>query len=104
MAQQHINDIANNCLYFTDRNGRVLNKHGNPGSKSLEMEYKDKDLTIYFFAFASPRTNGSCHVKVTEKGNVVFEAEGNYTAYAHGMAAKIYVPGNWEEKIPEWKK
>lgn len=102
--QKHINEIVNNCLHFAGKNGRMLGKQGNPFSKSLRMSYASDSLSIEFNVLASPFSNGSCSVKVTDNGVVVLEADGNYTAYAHGMTAKTYVSGDWEKRIPEWKR
>ncbi len=103
-TQQHINNLVNNCLYFASRNGKLIGGHSNSVSKSQSRKYEKDGLAINFRVYASGFSNGSCSVKVTEKDSVVLEADGNFTAYAHGMIAKTYVPGDWETKIPEWKK
>lgn len=103
-TQQHINDITNDCVHFASKNGKSVGGHSNPVSMSRVMKYENDGLTIDFRVYASGYSNGSCHVKVTDESAVVFEADGNYTAYAHGMTAKTYVSGDWEKRIPAWKQ
>ena len=99
--QRHLETLVNRCMVFTDRNGKVLHKDSNPVCCSLSMKYKKEDLTIEFSAYANVHSNGSCYVQVQQKGEVVLNASGNFTASAFNITAETYVPGNWEKKIPE---
>lgn len=100
--QKHLNDLVNNGIAFVDRKGKVLFKESNPVSKQLSKEYIDEDLEVSFRVQASPYGNGFCEVKVTQNGNPVLEAEGNFMAYAFNTKATTYVKGEWEDKIPKW--
>lgn len=93
------NRLTNQILEFVDRHGRVLEKSGSPVSAHLRMRYEAGDLVAHFSVYASPMGNGSCRVKVTVRGGVVFRAHGCYTASAWGMTAKTYKAGAWEKRL-----
>lgn len=104
--QKHIHDLAWRCIKFVDSNppsSKILDRGSNPFSSYLRMSYKGKDMFIEFRVQSSPYSNGSSHVLVKFKGKRVFEAKGNFIATIGNMVADIYVPGDWEKKIPKVK-
>lgn len=101
--RKHLNDLVNNCIAFADRKGRLVHASSTPASKHRSREYLCEDLEIFFSVYASPYGNGSCEVKVVQRGNVVLEAESNFMAYAFNTKATTYVKGEWENKIPKWE-
>lgn len=103
--QKHLNQLVNNCLYYADRNGRVLEKFSNRVSAQLAIEYRDPNGTyIVFRVYESGYSNGSCRIEVRQGETVVLEAKGNYMAGAFNMEAETYQSGDWEKNIPEWKR
>jgi len=98
--QQHLQDLVNRCLIFTDRNGKVLNKVSTPVTSWLGMKYEGKDLYIQFSVAASAMGNGGSRVIVKHKGKLVLQATGSFTVAAFNLTAKVYIPGAWEKKIP----
>ena len=101
--KEHLDELVNNCLIFTDRNGRVLDKAGSPVSARLEMEYSQDDIYIHFRVQQSPYGNGSLSLKVKVEDVVVLQATGNYIGRPCGIVAKTYKPGSWEKLIPKYK-
>jgi hypothetical protein len=95
----HIDDLARKAMILTDREGKIIDREGNPFSASLTMEYKRDGLYIWFHAFCSPHSNGNSQVKIKENEVLVFEAEGKFVTSAYNMQAKTYAPGAWEQKI-----
>ena len=99
--QQHLQTLVNRCMVFTDRNGKVLGKSGNPMYSSLHMKYEGQDLTIEFDAYQYfAMSNGSCYVRVEEGEKVVLDASGNFMTAAFNVTAKTYISGDWKKKIP----
>ena len=99
--QAHINVLVNRCLVFTDTNGKVLHKAGNPVTAELEMKYEGKDFVIKFFASSHAMGSGVCRLRVRYKGKLVLVAKGSYMTAAYDITANTYTPGDWEKKIPE---
>lgn len=98
-SEKHLTELVNRCMVFADRRGKVLEKGSNPFSSWLKMRYSKKGLLITFHAQCSPHSNGSCRVEVEENGKTVLEASGNFMTAAFNVAAKTYVPGDWEKKV-----
>ena len=96
----NLDELVNRCLIFADRNGKVLDRGSHPFSTWLSMEYESKELSIEFRVQSSPYSNGSSHVKVSQDGKTVLEAEGSFTVSAYNMEAKAYIPSDWEKRIP----
>ncbi len=99
--QKHLVNLVNRCLVFTDRKGKVLAKEGTPVTSLLEMKYQGDNLLIKFFASNAAMGNGVCRISVKYKGELVLAAKGRYSIAAYDIEARIYIPGEWEKKIPE---
>ena len=99
--RDHIVNLVNRCLVFTDRKGEVLDKTSTPVTSTLQMKYEGNDFFINFFASSTAMGNGICWVNVKYKGEVVLAAEGKYMVAAYDTTATIYIAGDWEKNIPD---
>ncbi|MDO8511231.1 MAG: hypothetical protein Q7S55_03635 [Nanoarchaeota archaeon] len=100
-----LDDLVDQCLIVTDRNGIILRKDGNPVSSFLSMEYQSDYGKIRFDVQSSAQGNGSYDVEVKDGRKIIFKAQGNYTASPYNSEAVKYVSGDWEKQLKkEYKK
>src|SRR3989344_9672593 len=92
-------NLVDQCLIVTDRNGVVLRKNSSPVSSFLSMEYQSDYGMIRFDVQSSAQGNGSYSVEVKDGRTTIFKAQGNYTASPYNSQAVKYVSGDWEEKL-----
>jgi hypothetical protein len=93
--------LMTRVMVFVDRNGVILSKNSSQVNTSLSMKYEDEDFKIKMSAYCHCMGNGSCQAKVEYKGEVVFDACGYYISGPSSVEAKVYEPGEWEEKFPK---
>lgn len=98
---KNIDELVRKCLFFTDRNGRVLSKDSTPISSSLSMEYKNEKEKMYilFKIFQHAYGNGSLSIIVKQNNETMLEATGGFIGGGTNIEAKKYLKGDWEKKI-----
>mgnify|MGYP001587819201 CR=1 FL=1 len=93
--QTPLEQLVNRCIFLV-RKSKAL-------SVENKWEYKEEGLLVeHGFRHTDI---GTCLVwcTVKYKSRLVLEASGNYmTGYGYyNITARIYIPGEWEKKIPE---
>lgn len=96
--------LADCCMIFADRKGKVIAKTSNPFSSNLNMSYRRKALSIAFDVMTSPFGNGSFSLTVRTKKNVVFKATGSYNAGPYDIKVERYAPGRWSDRIRKFSE
>src|SRR3989344_8243445 len=94
-----LDDLVDQCLIVTDRNGVILRRDSSPVSSHLSMEYQSDYGKITFDVQSSAQGNGSYQVEVKEGTKTIFSAVGNYTASPYNSQAVKYVSGDWEKQL-----
>jgi len=93
------NSFMRSVLIFIDRNGTVIHKNSNPMLSQLSMKYDKQDLKAEMSVTAHAMGNGSCSAKIEFKGEIVYAANGNYTANPFNVKETVNKSGNWKSLI-----
>jgi len=91
--------LAADCIVFAARNGRTEMREESPVHSGRKLRYDGNGLTIRASGVASAFGNGGFSVTVRQKGRVLFEASGNYTAGPFRTEVKSFEDGPWVRAV-----
>ena len=94
-----LDELVNQCLVVTDRNGEIIGKDSTPVTSYLAMEYQSDYGKIIFEANSSAMGNGSYNLKVKDGRKTLLNVYGSFTARPFNNHASRYVSGDWEKKV-----